>query len=95
MAENIVRTLFSEELVMTDNPNENPEILNENKSENDRQDQPLKFENNREVLLFLFIMIKENKKWWLLPMLAVLAILSLFASLTGNASVLPAIYALF
>lgn len=54
-----------------------------------------KFESNRELLLFLFLMIRENRKWWLLPLLFVLSILSMFVSLTGNASILPAIYALF
>ncbi|MCL4234587.1 MAG: hypothetical protein KJ042_08715 [Deltaproteobacteria bacterium] len=54
-----------------------------------------KLTSNRELLLFLFLMIRENKKWWLLPLLFVLSILSMFVSLTGNASILPAIYALF
>ena len=53
------------------------------------------FKNNRELLVFLFVMIRENRKWWLLPMLLVLAFLGIFMSLTGNASLLPAIYALF
>ncbi len=53
------------------------------------------FKNNRDLLVFLFIMIRENRKWWLIPMLLVLAVLGLFMSLTGNASLLPAIYALF
>lgn len=53
------------------------------------------FKNNRELLLYLFLMIRENKKWWLLPWLLVLGVLSIFVSLTGNASLLPAIYALF
>ncbi|HPM76688.1 MAG TPA: DUF5989 family protein [bacterium] len=58
-------------------------------------DDQLKFKNNRELLLFLFIAIRENRKWWLLPLLFVLAILSVFVSLTGNTTLLPAIYALF
>ncbi len=53
------------------------------------------FENNRDLLLFLYVLIKQNRKWWLLPFLFVLGILSLFVSLTGNTSLLPAIYALF
>ena len=53
------------------------------------------FKNNRELLLYLFLMIRENRKWWLLPWLLVLGVLSIFVSLTGNASLLPAIYALF
>jgi hypothetical protein len=54
-----------------------------------------KFENNREMLRFLFYLILENKKWWLLPLLFVLMILSVFIGLSGNQSILPAIYALF
>jgi len=54
-----------------------------------------KIESNWDLILFLFIMIKSTRKWWLLPLLIVLAFLSIFVSLTGNTSVLPAIYALF
>ena len=54
-----------------------------------------KLKSNRELLLFLFLAIKENRRWWLLPLLLVLALLSIFVSLTGNTSLLPAIYALF
>ncbi|MFC1698406.1 DUF5989 family protein [Candidatus Omnitrophota bacterium] len=54
-----------------------------------------RLKNNKDLLIELFILIKENKKWWLLPFLLVLALLGLFVSLTGNQSILPAIYALF
>ena len=74
---------------------DSPPISGQNDPEEDRKDLPLKFSNNREVLLFLFIVIKENKKWWLLPLFLILAFLSLFANLTGNTTILPAIYALF
>lgn len=50
---------------------------------------------DKEILWQIFLMIKESKKWWLLPLLLVLLFLSLFLSLTGNQSILPAIYALF
>jgi len=50
---------------------------------------------NHDLLIRLFFLIKENKKWWLLPVLAVLALLGLFTGLSGNQSILPAIYALF
>jgi len=52
-------------------------------------------QKNYAVIIQLFILIKENKKWWLLPLLAVLAFLALFSGLAGNQSILPAIYALF
>ena len=54
-----------------------------------------KFKSNRDLILFLLVLIKENRKWWLLPILLALAFLSLFVSLTGNTAILPAIYALF
>lgn len=54
-----------------------------------------RFATNKELLISLFILIKENKKWFLLPLLFVLALLGIFVSLTGNQSILPAIYALF
>ncbi len=51
--------------------------------------------NDREILWQLFLLIKETKKWWLLPLFLILLFLSLFVSLTGNHSILPAIYVLF
>ncbi|MEW5945070.1 MAG: DUF5989 family protein [bacterium] len=55
-----------------------------------------RFDNNRELLLYLYIQIKQQRKWWLFPILMVLAFLALFISLTsGNSSILPAIYAIF
>jgi hypothetical protein len=54
-----------------------------------------KLDSNRAVLMALFRMIHQNRNWWLMPILMVLAFLSLFVSLTGNSSILPAIYALF
>ena len=54
-----------------------------------------KINSNKELLIELFLMIKEHKKWWLLPLLFVLAFLSIFVNLAGNSSILPAIYALF
>jgi hypothetical protein len=65
----------------------NPKIKSNEKKNN--------WKGNRELLIYLFILIKQNKKWWLVPLLLVLAFLGLFVSLTGNQSILPAIYALF
>ncbi len=53
------------------------------------------FESNKDLIIYLFLLIKENKKWWLLPLLLVLGFLGLFIGLTGNQSILPAIYAFF
>lgn len=50
---------------------------------------------NTRILGELFSLVRQNKKWWLLPILAVFAILSFLMVLVGGSSVLPAIYALF
>ncbi len=54
-----------------------------------------RIKNNIYLLYNLFLLIKQRKKWWLLPLLVILFLLSLFVSLTGNQSILPAIYTLF
>lgn len=50
---------------------------------------------NNKLLKEIFLLIKENKKWWLMPIFLVFAFLSLFLTLAGGNSILPAIYALF
>ena len=45
----------------------------------------------REFLLFM----KEEKKWWLAPILIVLFLMGVFIVLTETSSVMPFIYALF
>jgi len=54
-----------------------------------------RFKSTVKLLAELFMLIKLHKKWWLLPLLLVLAFLSIFISLSGSQSILPAIYALF
>ncbi len=51
--------------------------------------------SNRDLLYYLLIRIRETRKWWLLPLLLLLAVLSMFISFTGNQSILPAIYVIF
>ena len=50
---------------------------------------------NYEIIKLLFRYIKENKKWWLIPFLLVLAFFGIFISFVGNSSVMPILYALF
>lgn len=78
--------------------------VNESKNSSDKDGSPAapekkaypRFKNNRELLLYLFVQIRHTRKWFLLPILLLLAIIGLFVSLTtGNSSILPAIYALF
>ncbi|MDD5080120.1 MAG: DUF5989 family protein [Candidatus Omnitrophica bacterium] len=53
------------------------------------------FKSNLHLVGFLFMKIISQKRWWLLPLLLILLFLGIFVSVTGNSSVLPAIYALF
>lgn len=50
---------------------------------------------NMEILREIFALIVLHKRWALFPVFLVLAVLSLFITLAGGSSVLPAIYALF
>jgi hypothetical protein len=55
-------------------------------------------ELNEEPVLPLhkefFLFLKENKKWWLIPILLVLALMGVLVALSGSA-VAPFIYPLF
>lgn len=73
--------------------NEKPE--KEYSSEEPEQERMPEINSNKDLLIYFFVQIKRYRKWWLLPLLLVLAFLALFVSLTGNSSILPAIYALF
>lgn len=42
-----------------------------------------------------FQFLRQEKKWWLAPILIILGLLSIFIVLTESSSLLPAIYALF
>jgi hypothetical protein len=61
------------------------------------EQKPLKerLKENHSVMRDIFQLLKENKKWWLLPFFIVLFLVSLFGVLVGGSSILPAIYALF
>ena len=39
--------------------------------------------------------LREEKKWWLAPILIILGLLSIFIVLTESSALLPALYALF
>lgn len=65
--------------------------MTEKKDKNLRQ----RLKENFEILGEIWELIKLHKRWALLPVFLVLAVLSLFITLAGGSSVLPAIYALF
>ncbi len=48
-----------------------------------------------EFLRDLWLFMKDRKKYWLLPVIGVLFILSLLVILGGNSAVAPFIYTLF
>lgn len=54
-----------------------------------------KFKQNYLMLNEIFILLKTHKKWWLMPIFFIFAILSMFIVLVGGGSILPAIYAIF
>lgn len=55
---------------------------------------PATFPSNAAFLRYLFTRIRQTRKWWLLPFLALLAFLLHFLNLPKE-SVLPALYFLF
>ena len=59
------------------------------------EEQPGKFQSNREFLSFLYQRIRQKRKWWLLPVLLLLYLLASMFNLPGKESVLPALYFLF
>ncbi len=69
-------------------------VKQEHETESENQEYP-QFESNRDLLLYLFLRIRESKKYYLIPFWLVLGFLGLFLTLTGNSSILPAIYAIF
>ena len=50
---------------------------------------------NYEIIKLLFNYVKENKKWWLIPFILVLAFFGIFISFVGSSSVMLILYALF
>lgn len=54
-----------------------------------------KFKQNYSMLKEIFVLLKTHRKWWLMPIFLVFAILSMFIVLVGGGSILPAIYAIF
>jgi hypothetical protein len=52
--------------------------------------------SSRFALLREFVeFLRQEKKWWLAPILIILGLLGIFIVLTESSALLPAIYALF
>ncbi len=43
----------------------------------------------------LWAFLRERKKWWLLPIILVLALLGVLIILSGNSAIAPFIYTIF
>lgn len=52
-------------------------------------------EKRPSIFKEFFIFLKEEKLWWITPIVLVLLLLSLFIFLTEGSAVLPFIYAVF
>jgi len=50
---------------------------------------------NMEFLTDLLAFMKERKKWWLLPVILVLALIGVLVVIGGSSAVAPFIYTLF
>ncbi len=48
-----------------------------------------------KILTEYFSFLKENKKWWLLPIVAVLVLFGLLIVLTKGSALAPFIYTIF
>lgn len=50
---------------------------------------------NMEFLRDLWLFLKERKKWWLVPLMVLLVLITLFIVLGGSTALAPFIYTLF
>jgi hypothetical protein len=50
---------------------------------------------NMEFLRDLWLFLKERKKWWLVPLMVLLVLITLFIVLGGSSALAPFIYTLF
>ncbi|WP_010517015.1 DUF5989 family protein [Croceivirga radicis] len=48
-----------------------------------------------EFIKDFFLFLKERKKWWLLPLVLIFAVLGLLIFLTNGTAIGPFIYSLF
>jgi hypothetical protein len=60
-------------------------------------DKPVKVALAKKVSIFsdFWEFLKHSKRWWLLPIVVILVLLSALIVLTGDSAVFPMIYALF
>ncbi len=48
-----------------------------------------------DIISEYFSFLRDNKKWWLLPLVAVLVLLGAIIVLTGGSALAPFIYTIF
>jgi hypothetical protein len=55
---------------------------------------PARFRNRRDLLIYAYLRIRQTRRYWLLPVLGLVALIGLFLNLFTGHNVLPAIYSL-
>ncbi len=60
-----------------------------------QDNQPFLPEENLGFFGELWLFMRNEKKWWLAPIIVILLAMSLFIVLTESSAVMPFIYALF
>lgn len=56
--------------------------------------QALVFENRKDMVLYMWLRIRETRRYWLIPVLAFVGLVGLLLNLFTGHNVLPAIYSL-
>lgn len=79
---------------MTASPPSDRDDAREGTSEGQEEKAELKFESRREMFYYAFLRIKETRRYWLLPVLALLVLIGFFLNIFAGYNVLPAIYSL-
>lgn len=62
-------------------------------TENERQE--MEQEENYSLFREFWDFLKHSKRWWLLPIVVIMVLLSVFIVLTESSAIFPMIYAIF
>ena len=64
-------------------------------SQNDNQKKEVKPVENYSIFREFWDFLKNSKKWWLLPIIIIMVLMSVFVVLSTSSTVFPMIYAMF
>ena len=65
------------------------------KTESGQNQQEQEQEENYSIVAEFWDFLKHSKRWWLLPIVIILALLSVLILVTSSSPVFPMIYAMF